>query len=148
MILRMKKTLPAALFVALAAVLVPSFAAADPGSAVQADLTQLSTDLQAAHDTLVADFGTVGTAAQAGDKTGAIAAIEKARSAAQALLPAVQKDRLQLRADVKLARAANVTGLASEVKTAIKGDRGLSKDIRQARRDARKAIRSLRHSKS
>ena len=144
----MKKTLSAALFMALVAVLVPSLAAADPGSAVQADLTQLSTDLQTAHDTLVADFGAVGTAAQAGDKTGAITAIEKARSDAQALLPAIQKDRLQLRADVKLAHAANVTGLASEVKTAVKGDRALIKDIRRARRDARKAIRSLRHSKS
>jgi hypothetical protein len=92
----MKTTLPAALFVVLAAVLAPSFAAADPGSAVQADLTQLSTDLQATHDTLVADFGAVGTAAQAGDKAGDIAAITKARSDAQTLLQAVQKDRLQL----------------------------------------------------
>ena len=50
--------------------------------------------------------------------------------------------------DASLAHAANVTGLASEVKTAVKGDRALIKDIRQARRDARKAIRSLRHSKS
>ena len=90
----MKRTLLAALLVALAAVLVPSFAAADPGSAVQADLTQLSTDLQAAHDTLVADLGAVATAAQAGDKTGAIAAIKKARSDAQTLLPAVQKTAL------------------------------------------------------
>jgi phosphoribosylamine-glycine ligase len=49
---------------------------------------------------------------------------------------------------VKLARAARVTGLGSEVKTAVKGDRALIKDIRQARRDARKAIGSLRHSES
>ena len=78
----MKRALLAALPVTLAAVLVPSFAAADPGSAVEADLTQLSTDLKAAHE----------TAAQA--------------------------------------------------------NRGLIKEIRQARRDARKAIRSLRRSKS
>ena len=144
----MKRTLLAALLVALVAVLVPSFAAADPGSAVQADLTQLSTDIQAAHDALVADLGAVTTAAQTGDKDGAIAAVKKARADGQTLLPAVQKDRGQLRADVKLARAANVTGLAAEVKTAVQGNRALIKEIRQARRQAAKAIRSLRHSKS
>jgi hypothetical protein len=144
----MKRALLAALLVALAAVLVPSFAAADPGSAVQADLTQLSTDIKAAHDTLVADLGAVTTAAQAGDKAGAIAAITKARSDAQTLLPAVQKDRAQLRADVKLAKAANVTGLQAEVKAAVQANRALIKEIRQARRDARHAIRSLRHSSS
>ena len=73
----MKRTLLAVLLVALAAVLVPSFAAADPGSAVQADLTQLSTDLKSAHDALVADLGAVTTAAQAGDNAGAIAAIDE-----------------------------------------------------------------------
>ena len=144
----MKRALLAALLVALAVVLVPSFAAADPGSAVQADLTQLSTDVQAAHDALVTDLDAVTAAANAGDKAGAIAAIGKARSDAQTLLPAVQKDRAQLRTDVKLAKAGNVSGLQAEVKTTVQANRALSKEIRQARRDARKAIRSLRHSKS
>ena len=144
----MKKTLLAALLVAFVAVLVPSFAAADPGSAVQADLTQLSTDVQAAHDALVADFGAVTTAAQAGDKAGAIAAMKKARADRQTLLPAVQKDRGQLRADVKLAHAASVAGLAAEVKTAVHGNRALIREIRQARRQAAHALRSLSHSKS
>ena len=145
----MKRTLLAALLVALVAVLVPSFAAADPGSAVQADLTQLSTDVQAAHDALVADLGAVTTAAQAGDKAGAIAAIRRpARTPRRSCRPS-RRIALSSAPIVKLAKAANVTGLQAEVKTAVQANRALIKEIRQARRrGSHKRSESLRHSKS
>jgi hypothetical protein len=144
----MNKTIVAAVLVVLVAVLVPSFAAADPGSAVQADLTQLSGDVKTAHDTLVPDLGAVIAAAQAGDVAGAKAAIQKARGDAKSLLPAVQKDRRQLRTDLEAARAAGVTGLAAEVKAAVQVDHPLVRDIRQARRQALLAILEARHAKS
>jgi hypothetical protein len=142
------KTLFAVALVALVAAFVPALSSADAGSAVQADLTQLSSDITAAHDALIADFGAITTAAQAGDKTALRTAIGELRSDRQSLLPAVQNDRKQLLVDLKAARAANVTGLRDTVKAAIAANRAQIREIRQARHDARAAIRALRHATS
>ena len=53
------KTMLAALLICFAAVLVPSFASGDPGSTVQADLTQLGNDVTAAHAPLITDASNV-----------------------------------------------------------------------------------------
>ena len=74
------KTMLAALLICLAAVLVPGLASGDAGPAVQADLTQLGTDLTTAHNTLVTDATNVTTAANSGDKTAAKAALATLRS--------------------------------------------------------------------
>ena len=80
-------------FVALVGALVPAVALADdPGAAVKADLTALSSAIGAAHTTLIADLSAVTTAANAGNKTGVVAAVKQFRSDRSTLLPAVQSD--------------------------------------------------------
>jgi uncharacterized protein (AIM24 family) len=139
------KTVIAAILAALVAGLVPAFASADSG-AVQSDLAQLSTDVKAAHDAFVKDFGDITAAAQNGDKAGVKTAVGNLRTDRRALLPAVRKDRHQLRVDLKAAKAAGVTGLADTVKASVSGNRALIKEVRQAGKQALQALRALRGS--
>jgi hypothetical protein len=138
------KTMFAALLICLAAVLVPALASGDAGSAVQADLTQLGTDLTTAHNTLVSDATNVTTAANGGDKTAVKTALTTLRSDASTLLPAVHADRKQLVTDLQAARAAHLTGLGTDVRAALKTDRAVLKDLREALHQARQAVRALR----
>src|SRR4051794_25455322 len=114
----MTKILFASLLVAVAVALVPAAGLADAGSAVQADLTQLSTDLQTLHDTLVPDLQAVTAAAQSGDRAATKAAVVKARTDGKALRPALAADRKQLVVDLEAAKAAGLTGLRQQVKEA------------------------------
>ena len=138
------KTMLAALLICFAAAIVPTLASGDAGSAVQADVTHLGNDVASAHTTLVTDSSNVTTAAQAGDKPAVKAALTTLRSDASTLLPAVQADRKQLVTDLQAARAAHITGLGADVKAALKADRAQIKEIRQAIRQARHAVQTLR----
>jgi hypothetical protein len=102
------KLMLAALLAVLVAAVVPTIASADPQSAIKADLAQLATDLNAAHAALAPDFQALKADLGKGDKTAAQADVQKLRSDAQNVLPAVQKDRQQLVADIKAARDAGV----------------------------------------
>jgi len=141
------KTVLAVLTVVVAASLVPAFASAtDPGAAVQADLTQLSTDVKALHDGLLPDLAAVTAAAQRADKSGVKAALVKLRTDNRALRPAVRKDRHQLRVDLRAARTAGVTGLKDTVNASITANQALLKELRQAANQARDAVKALRGS--
>ncbi len=139
------KTMLAALLFCFAAALVPTLASGDPGTAVQNDVTQLGTDVTAAHDTLLPDCANITAAVQAGDKGAVKTALTTLQADVAKLLPAVQADRKQLSTDVQAARAANVTGLGAEVRPALKADRVAIREIRRAIRQARHAVRALRH---
>jgi hypothetical protein len=138
-------TVLAVLTVALAAALVPAFAsAADPGATVQADLTQLSTDVKALHDTLLPDLAAVTAAAQKSDKTGTRAAVKQFRTDRRSGWQTVIQDRKQLRTDLKAARDANVTGLKDTVKAGVTANQALLKEVRQAAAQALAAVKALR----
>jgi hypothetical protein len=135
----------AAGLVALGASFVPAAALADgPGDAVQADLTQLSGAVAAAHTALVADLNAIATAASGGDKAGVVAGVKQLRADRKSLVAPVRADRQQLRTDIKAAGAAKVTGLAPLVKATVKQDRAALKQVLQAARQARVAVRTLR----
>ena len=141
------KTVLAVLTVVLAAALAPAFAsAADPAAAVQADLTQLSTDIKALHDGLLPDLAAVTAAAQKGDKAGVKAALVKLRTDNHALRPVVRKDRRQLRVDIRAARSAGAIGLKETVKASVTANQALLKEVRQSAKQARDAVKALRGS--
>jgi hypothetical protein len=143
-------TLAAAL-AALVGALVPTAAIADspgPGDAVKADLTQLSTDVSAAHTTLVADLNAIATAAKGGDRAGVVSGVKQFRTDSATLLPAVKGVRQQLLTDIEAARAAKVTGLGPLVRATVKQDRGALREILQAAHQARGAVRALRQASS
>lgn len=140
------KALFALMLVALLPALGGAAASADPGSAVQSDLTQLAGDIAAAHTTLIGDFDAITAAAQKGDKAGVIADIKQARADAANLLPPIKSDRSQLSTDLQAARGAHVTGLGATVKAALAADRAAINDIRVAGQQARDAVQALRGS--
>ena len=143
------KTLLSLVACTLVAALVPALASsADPASTVQADLTQLSTDVMALHDTLLPDLTAITTAAQNGDKAGTRAAVAKWRADRRSVWPQVIQDRHQLRLDVKSAKAAGVTGLKDTVKSAVAANQALLKEVRDAAQHARAAVKALRGSSS
>ena len=138
------KTALALLTFALAATLVPSFAsAADPAGAVQADLTQLSTDVKALHDTLLPDIAAVTTAAQNGDKAGTKDALKKLRTDRRSARRTVLVDRHQLRLDLKAAKDAGAAGVKDTVKSAVTADQALLREVRQAAKQAHAAVKAL-----
>jgi len=139
------KTVLAALTAVLAFALLPAFASADAGSAVQADLSQLSTDVKALHDTLLPDLAAVTAAAQKADKTGLRAAVQKFRGDRRAAWKTVREDRHQLRVDLK---AANDPSLKDTVKAAVAANQALLKEVRQDARQALAAAIALRGSSS
>jgi hypothetical protein len=102
------KLMLAALVAVLAAAVVPTFASADPQSAIKADVAQLATDLKTARAAFGPDLQTLKADFAKGDQTAVQADVQKLRSEAQSVLPAVQKDRQQLVADLKAARDAGV----------------------------------------
>jgi hypothetical protein len=141
------KTLLSLVACTLVAALVPALASsADPASTVQADLTQLSTDVKTLHDTLLPDLTTITSAAQNGDKAGTRAAVAKWRADRRSVWPLVMQDRHQLRLDVKSAKAAGVTGLKDTVKSAVAANQALLKEVRDAAQQARAAVKALRGS--
>jgi hypothetical protein len=139
------------LLVLSACVLVAAFAptlasAADPSTTVQADLTQLSTDVKTLHDTLLPDLAAITAAAQKGDKAGAKTAFQKFRTDRRSAFQTVHQDRHQLRLDLKAAKDAGVTGLKDTVKSAVAANQTLIKDVRQAVQQAIAAVKALRGS--
>lgn len=128
----------------------------DPLAAVKADIAKVESDVQAAHDTLVADAGHLesdaialkGNANKDQVKTTIKADWEKLRSDRHMLLGQIQADRKALVADLKAARDAHVG--KGEIRPLLQAlrqhDRQLRIEVRNAIRDARNAVRELRHS--
>ncbi len=129
---------------ALVAGLVPGLASADPASAVQADVTQLTSDVTAAHTALIADLSSVTTDATAGNKPAVRADVKKFRVDVASYLPPIRTDLSQLKSDLQAAHAANVTGLRALIKSSVVADRQTIKEIRQATGQARHAVQALR----
>jgi hypothetical protein len=141
-----KKALLAAVLVSLAVAVVPAVALADdPTAAVKADLAQLSSDVKAAHDALIADLTTVTSDAQKGDQTATKADVKKLRFDRRSLLAPIRSDRKQLRTDLKAARDANVDPgtLKPLVQAARAQNIAALKDLRQAAHDTRAAVKAL-----
>jgi hypothetical protein len=147
----------AALLATLVAVLAPAaFAGPDPVATVTADLATLSTDVSAAHTALLADANAIetdaaaltGTTDKAAARTTIQADVAKFRTDRQALIPPIQADLKQLRADLKAAHDANVdpSTLRPLVQSALTADRAALKEIRQASQQAHRAVMALSHS--
>ena len=140
------KIMLASLLVSLATAVVPAVALADdPTAAVTADLAQLSSDVKAAHDALIADLTAVTSDAQKSDQAATKADVQKFRSDRRSLLTPIRSDRRQLRADLKAARDANVdpSTLKPLVQAARAQNRAALQDLHQAAQDARAAVRAL-----
>ena len=104
-----------ALAVAVAVIVPVAALADDPLAAIQADITQLKTDVQTKHDTVLADAQTLQTDAQTlvgSDKATAKAKIkadvQKLTGDWKSLLAVCKTDREKLRSDVEAAKAAGV----------------------------------------
>jgi hypothetical protein len=150
----MKKLLYlAALALAVVAVVPVAAFADDPLAAIKADITQLQTDVQTKHDTVLADAQTLQTDATnlvGSDKTTAKATIQadvtKLTGDWKSLLAVCQSDRTQLRTDVAAARSAgNAKGqIAPLVREANLQIRASNLAMRSGVVSARAAVFALR----
>lgn len=140
------KTQLASLLAILAIAVVPAVALADdPGAAVKADVAQLTTDVKAAHDSLIADLAAVTADAQKGDKAATRADVKKFRSDRRSALHTIVGDRKQLRSDLKAAHDANVdpSTLKPVVQAARAQNKAALEDLHQAADAARAAVKAL-----
>ena len=131
-------------------------AGADPVSTLQTDLASLQTAVSTAHDTLVADLTKIqtdatslqGTTDKAAARATLRADLQQLRSDRHSLVPAVQSARQLVIADLKAVKAANVdpSTVKPLVKDAVKSDRAAVREVRQAARQAARAVLLLAHS--
>jgi hypothetical protein len=143
------KTLLASLLVTFAVAVVPAVALADdPGSAVKADVAQLTADVKAAHDGLIADLGALTADAQKGDRAAVRLDVDKLRSHRHSLIGPIRSDRKQLRSDLQAARDAKVdpSTLKPVLQAARAQNRTALEEIHQAAGQARDALKALRQS--
>jgi opacity protein-like surface antigen len=143
-----KKILTAAL--ALAALVLPAAASADPVSSVKADLAQVTTDLNTANTSLTADLAKITSDVQAGNLSAARTDMQTFRTDRQSLLGTVKTDMEQLRTDVQAARAAKVdlSSLKPDVEAARTASQTARQDVQQGIQAARAAVQSARGSRS
>ncbi len=130
-------------------------AGTDPVSTLQTDLTSLQTAVSTAHDTLVADFTKIqtdatslqGTTDKAAARATLRADLQQLRSDRRSLVPAVQSARQLVIADLKAVKAANVDPgtVKPLVKDAVRSDRAAVREVRQAARQAARAVLLLAH---
>jgi hypothetical protein len=151
----MAKITIAALVVSAAAALggTPALAGGDPVATLQGDLSSLQGTVATAHDTLLADLGKVTTDAGNLQSTTDRAAVRAAlrgdlqtfRVDRRSAFRSIHAARLQVRADVKAARAANVdpSTIRPLLRDAALKDRAAVQEVRQAAREARRAVREL-----
>lgn len=153
----MKRTLALAAAALVGAALLGSAVAraADPLSAVKADIAKLEADAQSAHDALVADAQQIvsdAKAAKGGSKEQAKATIkadlEKLRADGRAAHGALAPDRAQLRTDLKAAKDGGVAKdqikpLLQDLHSTLKQERA---EVRSALAKASQAVRDLRES--
>jgi hypothetical protein len=152
----MKKLLYlAALALAVAAVVPVAAFADDPTSAIQADITQLQTDVKAKHDAVLADAQTLQNDAVSlvgSDKASAKAKIktdaQKLSVDWHSLLAVCLTDRAKLQTDIAAARAAGVKG--SEIRPLVRQAnlqiRASNLEMRAGVLKARAAVLALRQS--
>lgn len=132
--------------VALVAAFMPVASYADPTSTVQADVTQLTTDVTTAQNPLVPDLTAIESDATAGNLSAVKSDVATYRSDRGTVLPPVQGDLRTLKADLKAARQAGVKGLRQLIEPSLVADRQALAQIRQAMKEARSDVRHLRHS--
>src|SRR5579871_3039916 len=94
--------------VALVAAFMPVASYADPSSTVQADVTQLTTDVTTAQNTLMPDLTAIENDATAGNLSAVKSEIAKYRGDRGTVLPPIKTDRTTLVADIKAARQSGV----------------------------------------
>jgi hypothetical protein len=136
----------AALLVTLVAALVPAVSLADdPSAAVKADIAQLSSDVKAAHDALIADLTAVTADAGKGDVAATRGDVTKLRSDRRSLLAPIRADRRQLRRDLKASRGAGVdpATLKPLVQAARAQNQTSLQEVRGAAKQARAAVKAL-----
>ena len=83
-------------------------AATDPVAQLNTDLAQLGTDVQSAHDTLIADLTKVTTDAGTGDLTAAKADLVQFRTDRAAAVTTLTADRATVKADLQAVRTAKL----------------------------------------
>ncbi len=144
------KTRVATVVVALGATFVPASAlAGSVGSgAVQADLTQLSSDVSAAQTTLLADLASVNADVTSANTKALKTDIVKFRNDRTSAVETIKSDRSQLKTDLIAAHGAGVTGLAALVRPSVSADRATLRTIRQDVQQTREAVKAFIHSRS
>ena len=124
---------------------VVAVAATDPVTQLNTDVAQLGTNVQSAHDTLIADLVNVTTDAGKGDKAAAKADLTQFRTDRAAAVTTLKADRATVSTDVLAVRTAKLGSkdLAASLKAARATNKTALQDVRAAAQQARDAVKAL-----